>query len=100
VLLTEGTRFDQATRGGFVLVTSAPVSPEQRAVLSGRGTEALEVRPGSALHQWLADGRASAALVRPDFTVMRAGRDVGDICAAAPKFLPAASMPAASPSHT
>ena len=72
-LLADGTRYDDVTRGGFVLVTGVPLSPQQRAVLAGRGTEVLEVQPGSPLYQWLADGRAAAALVRPDFTV-HAGR--------------------------
>jgi 3-(3-hydroxy-phenyl)propionate hydroxylase len=85
-LLAENIRYDDVTRGGFVLVTGAPLSPRRRAVLAGRGTEVLEVEPGSPLHTWLADGKATAALVRPDFTVMRAGRDVAALCEAAPKF--------------
>ena len=85
-LLADGTRYDDATGGGFVLVTGVPLSSQQRAVLTDRCTDVLEVRPGSPLFQWLADGRAAAALVRPDFTVMRAGRDVAEVCAAAPRF--------------
>ncbi|RYP85088.1 bifunctional 3-(3-hydroxy-phenyl)propionate/3-hydroxycinnamic acid hydroxylase [Nocardioides guangzhouensis] len=84
--LADGTRYDDATRGGFVLVTRVPLSPQQRAVLADRGTEVLEVQPGSPLSTWLTGGRAAAALVRPDFTVMRAGRDVAEVCAAAPMF--------------
>ena len=87
-LLANGLRYDDVTRGGFVLVTRVPLSPEQRALLAGRGTEVLEVEPGSALHTWLTDGKAAAALVRPDFTVLRLGRDVGALCDAAPRFLP------------
>ena len=49
-----------------MFVTGVPLSPEQRAVLAGRGTEVLEVQPGSPLYNWLADGNAAAALVRPD----------------------------------
>ncbi|WP_410791881.1 low temperature requirement protein A [Kribbella sp. C-35] len=75
------------TRGGFVLVTGVPLSPEQRAVLASRGTEVLEVAPGSALYKWLADGKAAAALVRPDFTVLRVARDVAALCEAAPNFV-------------
>ena len=56
-------------------------------MLAGRGTEVLEVKPGSPLHKRLADGKAAAALVRPDFTVLRAGRDVAGLCEAAPTFL-------------
>ena len=88
-LLPDGTRYDNATRGGFVLVTGVPLSPRQRAVLADRGTQVLEVHTGSALYQWLADGKAAAALVRPDFTVLRAGRDVAELCEAAPMFVKA-----------
>ena len=84
-LLADGTRYDDATRGGFVLVTGVPLSPQLRAVLAGGGTEVLEVQPGSPLYQWLADGKATAALVRPDFTVLRADRDIAELCEAAPK---------------
>jgi 3-(3-hydroxy-phenyl)propionate hydroxylase len=84
--VADGVRYDDATGGGFVLVTRVPLSPRQRAVLADRGTEALEVAPGSPLSTWLTGGRAAAALVRPDFTVMRAGRDVAEVCAAAPTF--------------
>ena len=50
-LLADGTRYDDVTRGGFVLVTGVPLSPQQRAVLADRGTEVLEVEPGSPLSQ-------------------------------------------------
>ena len=86
-LLADDIRYDDVTRGGFVFVTGVPLSPQQRALLAGRGTEVLEVQPGSPLHTWLADGKAAAALVRPDFTVLRAGRDVAALCEAAPRFL-------------
>ncbi len=86
-LLADGRRYDDATRAGFVLVTSVPLSLQQQAVLAGRGTEVLEVHPGTPLHTWLADGSAAAALVRPDFTVLRADRDIAALCGEAPKFL-------------
>ena len=86
-LLSEDVRYDDVTRGGFVFVSGAPLSPQQRAQLAGRGTEVLEVEPGSPLDTWLKDGNAAAALVRPDFTVLRAGRDVAALCEAAPRFL-------------
>jgi 3-(3-hydroxy-phenyl)propionate hydroxylase len=86
-LLAEDIRYDDVTRGGFVFVTGVPLLPQQQAVLAGRGTEVLEVEPGSPLYKWLADGKAVVALVRPDFTVLRAGRDVAALCEAAPRFL-------------
>ena len=91
--MADDIRYDDVTGGGFVLVTSAPLSPQQRTLLAGRGTEVLEVAPGSPLHTWLTDGNATAALVRPDFTVLRAGRDVAGLCEAAPKFLVARGTP-------
>ena len=73
-----------------MLVTAVSLSPDQRALLADRGTQVIEAAPGSALCTWLADGKATAALVRPDFTVMRAGRDVAALCEAAPSFVGAA----------
>ncbi len=86
-VLAGDIRYDDATRAGFVLVTRTPLSPEQWALLEDRGTQVLEVEAGSPLHAWLAKDNAAAALVRPDFTVMRAGRDVAALCEAAPRFL-------------
>ena len=74
------------TRSGFVLVSAVPLTPQQRALLDDRGAEAIEVEAGSPLHAWLSAGRATAALVRPDLTVMRAGRDVAALCEAVPRF--------------
>ncbi|WP_426563326.1 bifunctional 3-(3-hydroxy-phenyl)propionate/3-hydroxycinnamic acid hydroxylase [Angustibacter sp. McL0619] len=85
-LLADGTRYDEVTRGGFVFVTGVPLTPELRAGLTGRGTEVLEVQAGSPLYQWLEDGKAAAALVRPDFTVMRAGRDPAALSEATPRY--------------
>jgi 3-(3-hydroxy-phenyl)propionate hydroxylase len=90
-LLSDGTRYDDMTRGGFVFVTGVPLLPQQRAVLADRGTEVLEVEAGAPLYTWLAGGNAVAALVRPDFTVLRASRDVAELCEATPRFLDALS---------
>ncbi|MGZ5404180.1 MAG: bifunctional 3-(3-hydroxy-phenyl)propionate/3-hydroxycinnamic acid hydroxylase MhpA, partial [Nocardioides sp.] len=48
-LVTNGSRYDDVTGGGFVLVTRVPLDAEQRALLAGRGTEVVEAAPGSAL---------------------------------------------------
>jgi 3-(3-hydroxy-phenyl)propionate hydroxylase len=86
-VVADDLRYDDVTRGGFVFVTGVPLSPEQRALLAGRGTQVMEVAPGSSLYSWLAEGKAAAALVRPDFTVQRAGTDIEGLCEAAPTFL-------------
>jgi 3-(3-hydroxy-phenyl)propionate hydroxylase len=85
-LLADGQRYDDVTGAGFVLVTGVRLSPQQRAMLTDRRIKALEVEAGSPLHTWLSESKVSAALVRPDFTVMRAGRDVAELCRAAPRF--------------
>ena len=84
--LADGRRLDEATGNGFVLVSAVSLSPLQRSRLDERGARAVEVETGSPLHEWLAAGRATAAVVRPDLTVMRAGRDVAALCGAVPRF--------------
>ncbi len=74
--LADGRRFDDVATGRFVLVSAAPLSAEQRRQLDSRGVVVLEVSPGEPLHAWLTSGRAAAAVVRPDHTVMRSGADV------------------------
>jgi len=85
-LMADGRRLDDVTQHGFVLVSAAPLTPHQQALLEARGAEAVQVGPGSALHGWLTTGRATAALVRPDMTVMQAGRGVAALCDAVPRF--------------
>ena len=80
------------TGGGFVLVTATGASPEQRAEVARRGAVLVPAHPGSPLQRWLRRGHATSAVVRPDGTVLRAGRDVAALCAALPAF-------AADPGH-
>jgi 3-(3-hydroxy-phenyl)propionate hydroxylase len=87
-LLPDGTRYDDATRGGFMLVTVAPLSPPQRTSLTERGAGVVEAQPGSELQSWLTSGKATAALVRPDHTVMRASRDIASLVDSTPRFKP------------
>ena len=67
-------------------MSAVPLTPHQRALLEARGAQAIEVEAGTALHAWLSTGRATAALVRPDLTVLQAGRDVAALCEAVPRF--------------
>src|SRR6266545_3412685 len=86
-LLPDGTRLDDCWNGGFLLVTAVAPSSRQRALLADRAVRLVEAGPGSELHRWLSDGHAAAALVRPDYTVMQAGRDVSTLCDDAARFL-------------
>jgi 3-(3-hydroxy-phenyl)propionate hydroxylase len=85
-VLHDGVRFDQVVGNRFALVTSAPLSDAQQSQLSGRGAAVVSVTAGSELGRWLKQGRATAAIVRPDAAVMQAGRDVQALCDALPSF--------------
>ena len=85
-LLPNGSRLDDASNGGFVLITTVTLSSQKQAWLAGRGVRVVEAVPGSQLHRWLSARHAAAALVRPDHTVMRAGRHLAALCHSAPRF--------------
>jgi 2-polyprenyl-6-methoxyphenol hydroxylase-like FAD-dependent oxidoreductase len=79
-LLPNGQRLDDVIGAGFALVTTSRPDAADEAALRRRGVVVTIADPGSALDAWLRRGRANAALVRPDGTVMRAGRDVAALC--------------------
>jgi 3-(3-hydroxy-phenyl)propionate hydroxylase len=43
--------------------------------------------PGSELADWLRNGRAGAAIIRPDRAVLRAGRDVAELARLLGRYL-------------
>ena len=75
-LVGDGDRFDAVAGGRFAVVTSESTSPTQAADLQRLGAVLVTAPAGSELHSWLRGGRATSALVRPDGTVMRAGRNL------------------------
>lgn len=75
-LVASGTRLDSEIGNGFAVVTRTEPSAAERALADQRGAVVHFAAPGSALANWLRRGRADAAIVRPDRTVMRAGRDL------------------------
>jgi 3-(3-hydroxy-phenyl)propionate hydroxylase len=85
-VLADGGRLDAALGNGFALVTTTRPTASQRALLVDRGAILHVAEPGSEVARWLNRGHATAALVRPDRTVMRAGRDLSTLCAAIPRF--------------
>jgi 3-(3-hydroxy-phenyl)propionate hydroxylase len=87
-VLDGGRRFDDVVGGRFALVTASAPSAEERAEVERRGAVVVVARPGSELHGWLRRGRATAAVVRPDRTVMRSGRTLPALCATMPTFAP------------
>lgn len=66
--LDDGRRFDEAAKGRFAVVTTKQMDDAPRDLV------VVEVRKGDPLHSWLIRGRAAAALVRPDGTVMTTSR--------------------------
>ncbi|MGC1211665.1 MAG: bifunctional 3-(3-hydroxy-phenyl)propionate/3-hydroxycinnamic acid hydroxylase [Micromonospora sp.] len=67
-------RFDDVTAGRFAVVTAHEPSATQQAEIERRGAVLITAEPGSQLHQWLKTGGARVAVVRPDGTVLGAGR--------------------------
>jgi 2-polyprenyl-6-methoxyphenol hydroxylase-like FAD-dependent oxidoreductase len=80
-LLSDGQRLDDVLGTGFALIGTRRLGAADEASLRRRGVVVLVAQPGGALETWLRRGRATAALVRPDRTVMRAGRDAAALCA-------------------
>jgi 3-(3-hydroxy-phenyl)propionate hydroxylase len=85
-VLADGVRFDDVAAGRFALVTSTDPSPDQRTAVQHRGGVLVVARSGTELARWLREGRATAATIRPDGTVLRAGRDLSVLCAALPRL--------------
>jgi len=83
-VLDDGRRFDDVAGGRFAVVTTTDAAPHQRTEVARRGGVLVQARPGTSLHSWLRRGRATAAIVRPDSTVLRAGRNLSALCAALP----------------
>jgi 3-(3-hydroxy-phenyl)propionate hydroxylase len=83
-LLGDGRRFDEVVAGRFAMVTSTDPTAAQRTEAERRGAVLLVAEPDTELHRWLRRGRAKAAIVRPDGTVLRAGRRLSALCAALP----------------
>jgi 3-(3-hydroxy-phenyl)propionate hydroxylase len=80
-LLPNGQRLDDVLGTGFALITTSRPGAADEASLRRRGVVVVDAQPGSVLQMWLHRGGAGAALVRPDGTVMHAGRDVASLCA-------------------
>lgn len=83
----DGERLDSILGNGFALVTTARPLAFEQASLEERGAVIHIADRGSELEKWLRRGHATAAVIRPDRTVMCTSRNVGALCAAMPRFL-------------
>ncbi|CAM4401597.1 3-(3-hydroxy-phenyl)propionate/3-hydroxycinnamic acid hydroxylase [Mycobacterium basiliense] len=79
-VLPGGQRLDEVAGTGFAVIVTAPLTANEKATLRRRGVVPVIARPGSVLAQWLRAGQATAAIVRPDRTVMRTGRNQSALC--------------------
>lgn len=78
-----GDRLDTVLGNGFAVVTAVKPDQQQRSVIDQRNAILHYAKPGTALAQWLSEAGQQAAIVRPDFTVMRAG-GLSEVCRALP----------------
>ncbi|NMN99152.1 bifunctional 3-(3-hydroxy-phenyl)propionate/3-hydroxycinnamic acid hydroxylase [Antrihabitans stalactiti] len=72
----DGERFDDIVGGGFTVVTTNTPSASQVRTIEARGAVVITTPADSELGRWLHGRRATVAIVRPDRTVMHAGRDL------------------------
>ena len=76
-VLDPSSRFDDRAGGRFALLTDLPVGTGHAARGGAGRCTVLRVDPSDRLGQWLANGDARAALVRPDGTVLAAASTSG-----------------------
>lgn len=85
-VLADGQRLDTLLGNSFAFVTTTSPLAFELAMLQEHGVVVHVAEPGGELERWLRQGNASAAVVRPDRTIMCAGRDMWKVCAAIPGF--------------
>lgn len=76
----DGRHLDELLGGGFAVISTGPLPPNDRTVAEKCAAVVYLAAPGSELADWLHRGGATAAAIRPDRTVLAAGRDVSRIC--------------------
>jgi 3-(3-hydroxy-phenyl)propionate hydroxylase len=85
-VVADGMRLDTDLGNGFAMLTTVRPHAFQRATLEERGAVIRVAERGGDLERWLRRGHATAAIIRPDRTVMCAGRDLSALCAAMPRL--------------
>lgn len=82
----KGQRLDALVGEGFAVVTTVTPTDRECELIRARNATIVVAEPGTAAATWLKGGGATSALVRPDHTVMAAGRDLAALCEAIPPF--------------
>ncbi len=86
-LTAGGERLDTALGRGFSVVTRVAPTDRERGLIDERHAVVHYAAPGTAAADWLTEGGAQAAIVRPDFTVMATGPDLSELCDSLPSFV-------------
>jgi 3-(3-hydroxy-phenyl)propionate hydroxylase len=79
-------RLNDVAGNRFALISTTALSRHDREMLEARGAVLVVADAGSELADWLRRGRAKAVIVRPDMTVMSAGRRLSTLCRRMPTF--------------
>ncbi|MFE4500948.1 bifunctional 3-(3-hydroxy-phenyl)propionate/3-hydroxycinnamic acid hydroxylase [Rhodococcus sp. NPDC056743] len=87
-ILDGSLRLDNVIPDRFVVVTSIEPTEGQRYEIERRGAVLLHTSSGSDLGRWLSHGNATAAIIRPDRTVMQTARSLASLHTTLPTFLP------------
>ena len=85
-VLPGGARLDTVLGNGFALISTEPLSRKQREQLRQRGAVEVMASAETELGRWLRRGGAKAVIIRPDRTVMQAGRRVSPVCDGLPSL--------------
>jgi 3-(3-hydroxy-phenyl)propionate hydroxylase len=85
-VLADGARLDTVIGNGFSFITTTRPDALQCAHLERHGAVVHIAEPSSDLARWLRRGRSTAAVIRPDRTVMCAGRNQSKLCATVPRY--------------
>ncbi len=86
-ILSTGARLDSVLGQRFALITAEVPTAACCDELHHRGAVIVHAPPGSDLVRWLKRGGVTAAVIRPDRTVVKAGHQLGALCAAIPRFV-------------
>ncbi|MCV7229487.1 bifunctional 3-(3-hydroxy-phenyl)propionate/3-hydroxycinnamic acid hydroxylase [Mycolicibacterium komossense] len=84
--LPDGRRVDAALGQCFAVITTKPLSVEQLREVRSKGAAVVVAEPRTALARWLRRGGVRGAIVRPDRTVMHAGRNIAALCHRVPSM--------------
>ena len=84
-ITSTGDRLDTVVGKGFAVITAVKPDEQQRSMIEGRNAVLHHAEPGTELAEWLSGAGHQAAMVRPDFTVMRAG-GLSELCQSLPAF--------------